>query len=357
MTKHSWWMPLPDHLQYQLPDQIRRQDRLAGRDCGWITQMQPFVSEFSQPGDCVLDPFCGFGSTLIAAALEQRYGVGYEIDPQRVLFARQRLIQHRFDGEIIEGTITDKTPKTQAQLLLTSVPYFGCAWSHDRTDSAQLYDQSTLASYLTGLREVFYSARKYLSDNGYCIVMVQNITLGNRVIPIAWELAKILDSLFITCEEQILCYPERAGDSEHHFNSPARTDRSHEYALVYRKGSYPIDIEGSRKLIYQLRQDGFRFVVKGSFSAWENVEHIPTNDIKTPYDVDICINANQIELTRLLRWLIHQGFRLSIWGEPVNADVQIATIEDKYYLFAERLDSDGSCIRLDLMIDRSQYAS
>lgn len=36
---------------------------------------------FSQKGDVVLDPFVGLGTTILAAILCERNGVGYEIDP------------------------------------------------------------------------------------------------------------------------------------------------------------------------------------------------------------------------------------------------------------------------------------
>jgi site-specific DNA-methyltransferase (adenine-specific) len=43
------------------------------------------------PGDLVLDPFCGSGSTLVAAQAVRRRSLGIELDPVHADTARRRL--------------------------------------------------------------------------------------------------------------------------------------------------------------------------------------------------------------------------------------------------------------------------
>lgn len=50
------------------------------------------IRMFSFAGDMVLDPFCGTGTTGVAAARAGRNSVGYEIDPTYVSIARRRLL-------------------------------------------------------------------------------------------------------------------------------------------------------------------------------------------------------------------------------------------------------------------------
>jgi len=50
------------------------------------------VDRFSNPSDWVLDPFCGFGTTLVAAQNLGRQAIGFEKDPQRGAFAAKRVV-------------------------------------------------------------------------------------------------------------------------------------------------------------------------------------------------------------------------------------------------------------------------
>ncbi len=50
------------------------------------------IKLFSFVGDVVLDPFAGSGTTLIAAAMLDRVGIGIEIDPQYCELAKRRIL-------------------------------------------------------------------------------------------------------------------------------------------------------------------------------------------------------------------------------------------------------------------------
>ncbi|VUT25416.1 MAG: Modification methylase MjaV [Candidatus Methanolliviera sp. GoM_oil] len=62
------------------------------------------IKLFSFLGDTVLDPFMGSGSTLIAAYLNRRKGIGVEIDKNYCELAKQRLIK---EGKINQLNLID----------------------------------------------------------------------------------------------------------------------------------------------------------------------------------------------------------------------------------------------------------
>lgn len=56
-----------------------------------VNILASMIQAFSRPKDHVLDPFCGSGSTLVAAQRLDRTAQGIELDPQFVHAAQQRL--------------------------------------------------------------------------------------------------------------------------------------------------------------------------------------------------------------------------------------------------------------------------
>jgi len=56
-----------------------------------VSALIPLIEAFSKPGDVVLDPFCGSGSSLVAAEMTHRNFIGVEIDPCQARRARGRL--------------------------------------------------------------------------------------------------------------------------------------------------------------------------------------------------------------------------------------------------------------------------
>jgi adenine-specific DNA-methyltransferase len=55
-----------------------------------VSSLTPLVNSFSKPGDLVLDPFCGSGSTLVAAAMSGRRYLGIELSSDYCETARRR---------------------------------------------------------------------------------------------------------------------------------------------------------------------------------------------------------------------------------------------------------------------------
>jgi hypothetical protein len=50
-----------------------------------------FIAEFSSPGDLVLDPFCGKGTTLLEASLLGRRTLGFDVAPEAVIVTSAKL--------------------------------------------------------------------------------------------------------------------------------------------------------------------------------------------------------------------------------------------------------------------------
>lgn len=60
-----------------------------------------FISLHSQPGDVVLDPFCGSGSTGEAALSAGRNFIGIELDPHWASVAEKRIAAEMAQGKFL----------------------------------------------------------------------------------------------------------------------------------------------------------------------------------------------------------------------------------------------------------------
>jgi DNA methylase len=92
------------------------------------------IAHYTQPGDLVLDPMCGIGTTLVEAVHAGRRAVGIEYEPHWVDVARANLALARDAGVRHEGRVFHGDARQiasllppeyagQAALVVTSPPY------------------------------------------------------------------------------------------------------------------------------------------------------------------------------------------------------------------------------------------
>ncbi|NQV14980.1 site-specific DNA-methyltransferase [bacterium] len=60
-----------------------------------LAVLQPLIRCYSNPGDLILDPFAGSGSTLVAALNEGRSAIGYEINEKFAKEAHERIKKYQ----------------------------------------------------------------------------------------------------------------------------------------------------------------------------------------------------------------------------------------------------------------------
>src|SRR6266542_949798 len=92
------------------------------------------IQRYSQPGELVLDPMCGIGTTLVEAAHLGRVGLGVEREPRWAELARANLAHAKDLGAAGTGTVVtgdarqllgllDPSLRGQVALVVTSPPY------------------------------------------------------------------------------------------------------------------------------------------------------------------------------------------------------------------------------------------
>lgn len=330
------------HLQQQNPDWLLGEDHSSldefhAKDCGWIEQMLPFIREFSAPDDIILDPFCGFASTLIAAHIEGRRAVGIEIEENRFEIARSRIEALGVSKvRVLKGDCRGLVEEIEpVDLIITNIPYFGCGFKSGMPQ--QIYSASYYIEYLSHIRESLKQFLRVLKPSAYIIFMVQNIRIGQLHIPQAWDVAKLLAEQFQFIEERVIVYDKPITNL-----SDKRSNRAHEYALIAKNSPKLIDLELTVEIALEIQKEFPKAIVFGSIANW-----LGGSDI-SPSDLDIFLPFDPALIKSLLGWLVCQGFDISRWGKPCSYKVWDVMTDDTNYLHAERLDVQGRLLLIDI---------
>jgi DNA modification methylase/endonuclease YncB( thermonuclease family) len=121
------------------------------------------IKMFSFPGEWVLDPFMGSGTTALAARRLQRNSVGYEINPDFIPLIKDKIGVDEIGDTVNVNLI--KQEKVDSLADINSLPYkFVDVHKIDKkVDVKQLQYGSKIDSKAKAMREDFYSVREVLS--------------------------------------------------------------------------------------------------------------------------------------------------------------------------------------------------
>jgi DNA modification methylase len=195
------------------------------------TMAQEFIEFFTKPGETVLDPMAGTGSTLIAALRAGRNSYGIELNPKYAEIANQIIEEERnaigasienLKSKIING---DAINAVNYQLpafdyILTSPPYWdmlhvkGAGNQKKRRESEELdvvysedpHDLGNIHEYdefLGKLVNIYKGLKPLLRDKAYLTIIVKNVKKGGKIYPLAWDIARELGKTYTLKDEKI----------------------------------------------------------------------------------------------------------------------------------------------------------
>lgn len=150
--------------------------------------VEAFLSEFTSPGDTVLDPFAGFGTTLVVSERMGRSTVGVELLQERVRAIRQRL---RGTARIIHGDARrlEEYGIGPVDLCFTSPPYMNAVDHPQNPLTAYTTLDGDYRTYLAQLGDVFGAVAQLLRPGGHLVINAANLRTGSVVTPLAWDIA------------------------------------------------------------------------------------------------------------------------------------------------------------------------
>lgn len=182
------------------------------------------IKLFTKKGDLILDPFCGYGNILLNAKRTGRKTFGIDINEKTVNYCMKRNI-----NVINENALNiKKISLPKADACITSPPFFHLSTNdlHLKEDLSEIKNYS---NYLKKLSSIFINLKKYLKKDKYLVVIIKNLYINEKFIPLAWDLVSKLKKEYVLCRELIWVKSKK-----YYKKINYRNGTNHTYILVFR---------------------------------------------------------------------------------------------------------------------------
>ena len=183
--------------------------------------VEAFLREYTIEDDVVLDPFAGFGTTLVVAERMKRRAIGIEFLEDRASFIAGRIGEKT---QLIHGDSRkiDELGLPPVDFCMTSPPYM-CRG--DEQDPLQGYSVpgKGYEAYLDGLTDIYRRLRTVLKPDRRAVVNVSNIKRWDGLTTLAFDVCRAVSTVMTFEGEVVLGW----NDDDRAFGY------DHEYCLVF----------------------------------------------------------------------------------------------------------------------------
>lgn len=188
--------------QHPLPpgesDEFRTPDALV----------EHFLRAYSDPGDHVIDPFAGYGTTLAVAERLGRVPHGFEYESDRVDYVAERLEHedHIRQGDVLDA---DFSSVPACDCCFTSPPFM--EQTDERNPFRNYSGRSSYEQYLDDIETAFGNLKPALAPGARVVIDVVNMKYQGRVTPLAWDIAERVSTV-LPFDGEVVINWERDGE-------------------------------------------------------------------------------------------------------------------------------------------------
>jgi modification methylase len=217
-------LPLSVWPTAQRPAATQRAGRYVPGSIAHPAKMLPAIarqaiSAYSQPGDLVLDPMCGIGTTLVEAIDLGRDAIGVDLEPRWAELARANITHARRHGATGTATVVTGDARQLPRLLnphlagrvalvLTSPPYgrsihgqvtarpgrgvakFDDAYSADPTNLGKVSQPTLLAA----LEEILAGCQQLLRPGGLLVLTARPYRHREHLVDLPGQLTQVAEA-------------------------------------------------------------------------------------------------------------------------------------------------------------------
>jgi DNA modification methylase len=221
-----------------------------------VSLISRLLEIYTKPGDVVLDPFMGAGSTLLAAVNLKRKAIGFDISPQYVTLAQNRLREggysesstdqvqlYQEDARLLDQFVQPES----VDFVVTSPPYWDIHNQRRTADrksprpysraSNDLGNISDYHQFLGELGTVLSQLHSAIKAGRWCVLIVMDLRKGRNFYPFHIDCIEKMQEVNFLLEDIIIWDRRRDYHNLRPLGYPTifRVNKVHEYLLIFQK--------------------------------------------------------------------------------------------------------------------------
>lgn len=226
-----------------------------------FTDVGRLIRFFTKQGNLVLDPFVGIGSTLKACAVDQRRGIGVELNPTFATLARRRLetevqdlLTPTDDQQVLEGDARDvlpTIPTDSVDFIVTSPPYWNILNKQDHkvrqervvnglatnygSDPRDLGNLKSYTDFLQQLTAVFKECHRTLRAGRYAAIVVSDFRHKSRYVMFHADLTYALEPIGLSIRGITVLYQRHKKIYPYGYPYSYVPNIHNQYILIFQK--------------------------------------------------------------------------------------------------------------------------
>jgi len=256
----------------------------------WPPQIpRALILMYTQPGDIVLDPMVGSGTTLIEAKLLGRRSIGVDINYNAVILTLHRLywleqyirklketskvISNPFESfRTVNGVSLEEIEKAEYKvyhgdarklelipdesidLIATHPPYFNIIkYSSKEEIVGDLSRAKNLEQYLTWMKEVAKECYRVLKPGKYCAILIGDTRIHKHYVPLSHYVLEVFLDVGFALKEEVIKIQHKMKTTREVWKKIKDRDFLliyHEKLLIFRKPEKNEDLD---KIKYSLK--------------------------------------------------------------------------------------------------------
>jgi DNA modification methylase len=199
----------------------------------------------SKPGDLVLDPFAGSGTTLAAALRLGRTGIGFDISDRAIRICQRKVelmavgqdLKHKVKIVKHDSTSPFPIPNRSVDLIVTSPPYFDIIRYSE--DLAQLGNVDDYTEFLNRLGQALRNCRDSLRMGHFLCVVTADVRKAHTYFPLHVDIVNVCRSLGLAPRQVLINIFRTSGKKGREecmgFPSNFHPWNTHEYVLIFQR--------------------------------------------------------------------------------------------------------------------------